>query len=151
MKTYLKSVFLLSILITLSSFTKLNKDPNQKILMSRLYVNKSAEKVLKEAFLLYDDGSYNYDIRNGVEGQEPLMGKLTKQQFFKIKKLLNGSNVKYLNKKYECTDGAADAGDFLFSIFMPAVQKKVQIHEGCSMPKGLRELDSLINDIIRNQ
>lgn len=149
MKTYLKPIFLVALLMALSSFAKLKNDANQKILMSKLYVNKTFKDELKETFLLYDNGSYSYAIQKGTQSQAPFTGKLTKTQFFKIKKLLNRSNIKYLDNKYDCGNTTANAGDFLFSISMPAVKKRVLIHEGCAMPKGLRELDNMVNEIIK--
>ncbi|WP_394747429.1 hypothetical protein [Spongiimicrobium salis] len=148
MKTYVKAIFLVSFLILLSSFTKPDNTLNQKVMLSRLYVNTSQGEGVKEIFQLYDDGNYSYDLQKGTQVGESVTGKLSKSQFFTMKKLLHNGKIKFLSKKYDCKNDTTDAGDFLFYISMPSVTKRVHVAGSCTMPKGLKELDDFVREII---
>lgn len=140
---------LLTISLLLSSFGNIKLEADDNIIFTKLYVNKSANPNLHESISIYDNGSISYDIKEGSQSKIPISGKLTKDQLFKLKKILNRSSLRYLDKSYKCGTGKSTAGNFLFVINLPSINKKIHVQEGCAMPKGLKELDDyLINEIV---
>ena len=149
MKTYLKLISLLTISLLLSSFSNIKLDAGDKIILTKLYVNKSTNPSLHESISIYDNGSINYEIKEGSQSKIPVSGKLTKDQLSKLKKLLNRSSFKYLDRSYKCDNEISDAGNFLFVINLPSASKNIHVQEGCAMPKDLKKLDDyLVNEII---
>ena len=149
MKTYLKLLSIVAFSLLWSSFTSYNLDAESKIIFTKLYVNKSSSPSLYESISIYDNGSINYHKKEGLQSQIHVVEKLTKDQLFKLKKMLSKSSLRYLDKSYRCGLGKSSVGNLLFTIDLPSVSKKINVQEGCTMPKALKELDDyLMNEIV---
>jgi len=149
MKTYSKLISAVALLFLLTSFINIKSTEGDKIIFTKVYVNKSAGQNLHESILIYDNGIISYDRKEEWQSQVPIVQKLTKDQLFKLKKLLHRSDLKYLDKSYKCGIGKSTTGNSLFVINLPSIKKKIHVQDGCTMPKALKTLDDyLINEII---
>ncbi len=149
MKTYLKLFSAVVFFVFGSSFTSNDLNTSGRIIFSKLYVNKSTTPRLHESITIFSDGNISLDKMEGSEPNIPIVKKLTKNQFNKFKKLLSKSSLRYLEQNYICDKSNSNTGNFLFSIDLPSVAKKIHVQEGCTMPKILKELDDfLMTEII---
>lgn len=146
MKTYFKLLSVLAITILFSSFLNIELMGSEKIIFTKMNVNKKAK--FHETITIFENGTVSIDKRVEGQSQTPRIENLSKNQLFKLKKLLNNSSIKYADKSYTCNKKDNSKQNYqLYIINTPSVKKKIFAQKDCKIPKSLKDLDNYILEL----